>query len=336
MTDTGLTLARRFYHAELAPRLADVPHAAALLGRGSEVLGFDDAISRDHDFGARVQIFLPEDVTTDSEGLPAEFEGHLTQVRTTTAAGYFTALLGVDPAAGMTMADWLLSPTQVLATLTAGEVFADPHNLLTSRRAALTWYPDDIWRYALAAGWLRVSQEEPFVGRAGGTGDELGSAVIAARLVRELIRLAFLIERRWAPYAKWLGRAFRELHLAASLTPALEAALAATGWRLREAALGRAASILAEATNQLRLAEPQDPTTRPFYTRDIQVLSSERFTEALAIAVTDPPLRALIDDASRRADGVLTVRGTIDQVVDSVDVLDNPARCRASAPALGL
>jgi hypothetical protein len=42
-----------------------------------------------------------------------------------------------------------------------------------------TWYPDGIWRYVLAAGWLRVRQEAAFVGRAGGAGGELGSAIVA-------------------------------------------------------------------------------------------------------------------------------------------------------------
>src|SRR5919107_1225924 len=56
----GVALCRRFYEAVVAPRLAGVRHGAALLGEGSEVLGYDDPVSRDHDFDARVQIFLPE------------------------------------------------------------------------------------------------------------------------------------------------------------------------------------------------------------------------------------------------------------------------------------
>jgi hypothetical protein len=102
------------------------------------------------------------------------------------------------------------------AALTAGAVFHDPAGVLARRRATLRWYPDDVWRYVLAAGWQRIGQEEAFVGRAGAAGDGLGSAVLASRLVRDLIRLAFLIERRWAPYGKWLGRAFGELPAAAA------------------------------------------------------------------------------------------------------------------------
>ena len=45
----GAELSRRLYdevvHPVLSARFPDLPHTAALLGRGSEVLGFDDARS---------------------------------------------------------------------------------------------------------------------------------------------------------------------------------------------------------------------------------------------------------------------------------------------------
>jgi hypothetical protein len=45
----GLELSEGFYREAVAPLLpADLPHSAALLGSGSEVLGFDDEMSRDH------------------------------------------------------------------------------------------------------------------------------------------------------------------------------------------------------------------------------------------------------------------------------------------------
>ena len=55
----------------------------------------------------------------------------------------------------------------------------------------LNYYPRDVWLYMLAAQWKRISQEEAFVGRAGDTGDELGSQVVAARMVREIIKRRF-------------------------------------------------------------------------------------------------------------------------------------------------
>lgn len=175
----GQALARRFYERVILPRVAPVldplPHAAALLGDDSEVLGFDDAVSTDHDFGPRLQLFLPPDVDPAPvlaalEDLPERFDGFPTayrlrnvsggqiqhQIEVTTAAAFFTRYLTVDPAAGMNLADWLLTPTQTLATLTSGPIFADPAGLVKTRQAALAWYPDDIWRYVLAAGWLPI------------------------------------------------------------------------------------------------------------------------------------------------------------------------------------
>lgn len=328
---SGIELARRFYTDHVAPLMAGTPHAAALLGEGSEVLGYDDAVSTDHDFGVRVQLLL--EPGTDPPSLAAATAHG--RVEVTTAAELFAHRLGVDPAGGMSLRDWLVTPTQVLATLTGGAVFHDPLGWLARRRAALAWYPDDVWRYVLAAGWLRIGQEEAFVGRAGGRGDDLGSRVVAARLVRELIRLAFLVERRWAPYSKWFGRAFADLTLAAEVGPLLTAALAAEGWREWEAAICEAGSRLAAATNALGLAEPVDPSSRQFYERDIRVLGADRLTVALVAAITDPTVRSFVESLGDRQ-GIGHLPGAIDQAVDCTDVLCHPHRCRAAAPSLGL
>ncbi|MGW4948490.1 DUF4037 domain-containing protein [Actinoplanes sp. NPDC004185] len=255
----------------------------------------------------------------------------------TTAAAFFARRLGVDPAGGLDVAAWLLTPTQTLATLTAGAVFHDPDGELTRRREALRWYPADVWRYALAAGWLRVAQEEAFVGRAGAVGDDLGSRLVAARLVRELVRLAFLIERRWAPYPKWLGSCFTRLDLAATAGPAPASATAAADWRDREAALVTAAGVLATATNDLGLAAPVDPAPRRYYTRDIRVLFADRLTVALTAAISEPQVRGLVDRLGGRRGGPIgTLPGTIDQVTDSTEILGDPVRCRRAGPLLGL
>jgi Domain of unknown function (DUF4037) len=353
---SGLILASRFYHLVVGPRLGDQPHAACLLGDGSEVLGYDDEVSTDHDFGPRLQLFMLEQADAAAVhalliDLPEEFDGFRVvfidgdrcgglphhQVEVTTAEAFFTSRLGVDPANGMSVIDWLLTPTQILASLTSGAVFHDPDGTLARRRAVLRWYPDDIWRYALAAGWLRLDQEEAYVGRAGGSGDDLGSRIVAARLVRELVRLAYLIERRWAPYSKWLGRAFGELPLAGRLGPHLIAALVATRWQEREAALCAAMTILGEATNDLGLSEPVDPAPHRFHGRDIWVVAAERFTTSLTEAIADLELRALIARLGfRRETMVGRLPGTIDQAVDSTDILSHPHRCRSAAATLGL
>ena len=349
----GIGLARRFYQQWVLPLLGDQPHGAALLGTGSEVLGFDDDISTDHGFGPRVLLFVPgEDVAAATarrlddldgifEGLPVRYphsdgDAPRRQVQVHTVASYFTHWLGVDPAAGITVGDWIVLPTQILASMTAGAVFRDLDGALGRRREALAWYPDDVWRYALAVGWLRIGQEEAFVGRTGGRGDDLGSRVLAARLARDMMKLAFLVERRYAPYPKWFGHAFAQLRIATDLKPHLDRALAADAWRDREAALGDAGRILGEATNRLGLAAEVDPAPRQFHNRDISVPGGQRYTLALCREINDPELCAILERLGyRHGTEVPSLPGTIDQAVDSTDVLAATDRCRAAGPMLG-
>lgn len=149
-------------------------------------------------------------------------------------------------------------------------------------------------------------------------GDELGSAIVTARLVRGLMLLCLLMDRRYPPYGKWLGSAFARTPQAPALTPVLTAALAATDWRTREHHLTRAYEIVAATHNQLGLTDPVDPATRLYHTRPFQVLHAERFTTALTARITDPTIRTL------------PTIGNVDQFIDSTDVLSHPERTRAA------
>ncbi|HEX8766959.1 MAG TPA: DUF4037 domain-containing protein [Jatrophihabitans sp.] len=353
----GLDLSRRFYSDAVLPilqrTLPGIPFSAARLGSGSEVLGFDTERSTDHEWGPRLQIFLrDQDLKARgesawqalSEQLPKSFAGwpthffapdggpigHMAEtdgpvnhrIAITSIAGWFGSELGFDPLAGIGTLDWLAAPTQRLAENTGGAVFSDGLGELAEARRRIQWYPDDLWRYALACQWQRISQEEAFVGRAGEVGDDLGSAVVAARLVRDLIRLGFLLERRWAPYSKWLGSSFGTLPIAAVLAQPLGSVLGATSWPDRQAGLCAAYRIVGEAQNELALAEPVDPSVRPYYDRPFLVLHAERFVDALHRSIADPAIRDL------------PLLGTIDQVVDSTDVLGSNARNRRIVEAM--
>ncbi|MFE0254573.1 DUF4037 domain-containing protein [Streptomyces sp. NPDC059010] len=353
----GLELSRRFYTDAVRPLLEEaapgVPHSAARMGSGSEVLGYDTPRSADHEWGPRLQVFLHRhDVPRHAarirhvlaEHLPKTFLGHPTnfalteedkeesdrdirvmratdgpvhhRVEVTGTFTWFTETLGFDPTQGITTADWLATPTQLLAEITGGAVFHDGLHTLTPLRRALRWYPHDVWLYVLAAQWQRVAQEEAFVGRCGEVGDELGSAVTAARLVRDLMRLCLLMDRRYPPYGKWLGSSFARTAAAPRLTPVLTAALAATDWHAREQHLVHAYEIVAHQHNQLRLTDRVDPATRAYHSRPFQVLRADRFTKALTARITDPVLKDL------------PPTGAVDQFADSTDVLTHPALCR--------
>lgn len=68
---------------------------------------------------------------------------------------------------------------------------------------------DDVWRYLLSVQSMRVAETEPFLGRCNELRDDLGEHLVAAYLVRDLIRLSLLIGRRYIPYSKCWARLFR-------------------------------------------------------------------------------------------------------------------------------
>jgi hypothetical protein len=338
----GLELVRSYWQEVVRPvidfKLPAERRAAALIGDGSDVLGFDTAQSTDHGWGPRLFVFA--DVTPDEarqlddlvdKSLPATFRGWPTrfpardgarvrhQVRIMGLRAFFERYLGWDATRPPVDADWLATPTQLLGALTAGAVFEDGPGTLTAARRRLVWYPDHVWLYLLGCQWRRVDQEEAFVGRAGQVGDELGSAVICARLVRDLVRLCFLLERRYTPYTKWMGTAFERLDCSPSLTPLLRQTLAAHSWQERARWLVAAAEEVAARFNRLGLIAPLDTTARPFFDRPFRVLGSGRFAEA---CLAGTPF------------GRLGPVGAVDQFVDSTDVLSNPLVLRRMTTGL--
>jgi hypothetical protein len=202
------------------------------------------------------------------------------------------------------------------ATPSPGAEVTSETGALAAVRTALAWYPDDVWRFQLASAWARVGQEEHLVGRAGSTGDEIGARLICARLVRDLMRLVFLYERRYAPYPKWFGRAFRECRAAAELAPHLEEALAAADWKTRDRALARAYRRVGMLHNESALTAPIDPEPQQFLGRPFSVLAIRGHADALLATIDAPWLGEVL----RRSP-----IGGVDFASDNTDVREDPA-----------
>jgi Domain of unknown function (DUF4037) len=311
-----------FYREVVRPLLGGAPHAAALLGWGSDVLGYDTQRSTDHGWGPRLLVFTDAPPGDLDARLPDTYAGWPVRfgwdgmparhwVTVTTLAGWAQDQLGVDATAGFGPLDWLVTPQQQLLGVVAGTVYADDTGALTALRARLAWYPDQVWRWLLACQWHRLAQEEAFVARTAEVGDELGSAVTAARQVRDLMRLALLLERRYAPYQKWLGTAFARLPHADDLPAQLVRAVSAPDPRVRQDALAAGYVRLAERHNRAGLTAPVPPTVGDYHSRPARVLMADRYADALRATVEDPLLCGL------------PLIGGIDQHVDSTDVLHN-------------
>jgi len=355
----GLELCELFYREAVGPllalRLPDLTYSAALIGPGSDVLGFDDAQSRDHDWGPRLMLFLTEadyctqrdaldhllrqELSAEIRGYPTRFGRHTDGtaammdddgdmiphggalqhgVQLLTIQRFFKSALKFDPLGDIRAVDWLTTPENHLLMLTAGRVFHDglgQGNVpggLAAIRAKLRYYPHDVWLYRLAAQWRRIAQEEAFMGRCGQVGDDLGSRLVAARLVHDLMRLCFLMERRYAPYVKWLGTAFVQLECAARLAPVLTQVLAAQTWPEREEPLTAAYELAAELHNGLRITPPLPIRVSLYYARPFRVSHADRFVEAIRATITDQEVLELPEHL-----------GSVDQFIDSTDALNH-------------
>ncbi|TDE90862.1 DUF4037 domain-containing protein [Occultella glacieicola] len=338
---SGIALAGAYYRDVVGPlvgtRWPGLPHAAARLGSGSDVLGLDDAMSRDHDWGLRLTLLVPAGSVADVDGfleaqlprtyagLPTRFPtswhpavGH--QVEVAEAHDFVESRTGLDTRTDLTVTDWLGVTGQAMLEVTAGAVFIDTAGTLTELRRRLAWYPDDLWRYLLAADWARLTQELPFVGRTGTRGDETGAAVITARLVDIAMHLGFLLDRSWPPYPKWRGTLFAALPHASTAAPALAAAVTAPGWRGREAALVEALQVLSARQRDLGLPTPT-PAIENFWDRPFRSLVSH--DGPLRASLTDPDVLALPPEV-----------GSLEQWVGNVAVLTDPTRRRRAAGAV--
>jgi hypothetical protein len=348
----GLTLARRFFEECVGPliqgRHPDLRYGAALIGPGSEVLGFDDAMSADHDWGPRLQIFLaagdfatsaPLLMETLDGGLPLNFDGwpvsfadmdrpsdadaaagalgsHRHGVEVFSVEGWMRLRLALQASASLDVDDWLALPEQALLESTAGDVFKDDVGDLAEMRRRLAYYPKDVWLYRLASGWRRIGEEQAFVGRAREAGDDLGSRIIAARLLRDVLRLVFLIERAYAPYSKWLGSAFRRLPAADRFAVSAGEVVSTSAWKDREAALAACCRLAAELQIERQVPGALSPVIGRYFDRPFIVINADELAEGLRAEIRDPRLR-------RRP-----LEGSVDQVSDNVAILADTSRAR--------
>jgi hypothetical protein len=332
---SGIALARAYWSDVVGPLLDRVapsqPRAVGRFGPGSDVLGLDDEMSRDHDWGLRLQVVVRPEARSDistalEEHLPDRYADLPTRIAFTGQPAPTLAVdvltmadlhsrLGFDPCADPTTSDWLSLTGQAVLEITAGEVFEDTAGELTALRQSLTWYPDDIWRYLVACDWKRVDQELPLMQRAGDRGDDLGSRVIAARLVDIVMHLGFLVSRRWAPYAKWRGTLFRTLPLTAEVQIELAEVLRADDWRSRAQHLR--AALEAMADEQRRAGLPAAfPPCMPFWDRPYVHVNPALTT-----------FQSSSESGSPRPD-LPPGLGSVEQRTDNVDLLMDTARRR--------
>ncbi len=245
----GLEIARAFYEAHVRPMLTEqFPDslsriAVGVAGDGSECLGYDDALSRDHDFDPGCCLFI----TAEDERafgfrlerayakLPRTFMG-LQRSRLAPAGGprrgvlvideFYTRYLGA-PHAPDTYGRWLSTPSHALLAACSGEVYTDPLGVFSSvREQLLRGYPEDIRKKKLAAHLALAAQAGQYnLARCLSRADSGAAQLCTFTFVQHVISAVFLLNNRYEPFYKWTFRALRTLPCLGSLADALQGLL---------------------------------------------------------------------------------------------------------------
>ena len=214
--------------------------AVGLAGSGSECLGFDDEVSRDHDFEPGFCIFLPgEDTVSRRDAfllekayakLPKEFMG-VKRERLAPVGGprhgviripdFFSKTVGSEDGE-LTFGMWFSLPEQALLEATSGRIFFDNFGLLTSIRERLEFFPRDVMLKKLAGRLLLMGQSGQYnYERCIKHGEPEAAQLAVFEFVDNAVSAAFLLSGKYRPYYKWAFRALREIPSFCDIIPVL-------------------------------------------------------------------------------------------------------------------
>jgi hypothetical protein len=239
----GLELVRTYFLGSALPALRrDYPElsgriAAGLVGNGSECFGYDDEISRDHDWGVDFFIWLPEEDAGRAPELAgwkrrlfrehppqlgrerSEYGAH---VGVMTCGAFYKSMIGFERGPE-TIGQWRAAPEENFAMAVNGEVFVDGAGEFTATREhLLRYYPEDLRRKKIAARCMALAQTGQYnLERCLKRGDLVTAYIVVARFIESAEAMVFLLNRIFRPYYKWAYRAMSELPVLGAVTGAL-------------------------------------------------------------------------------------------------------------------
>jgi hypothetical protein len=272
MPESILEVSREFFLSVVRPILEDqfpdetAQSAFGLFGLGSEAYQMDDALSRDHHWGVRIDALVPDTVppsrreamlATVRAQRPGSFRGHSLREGHVAGAGlslegfhaFLRRTIGLDHLPE-TDAEWLQVPEEEILHAINGEVWHDPSGRFTAvRRAFQAYYPEPV-RQRRIAHWCRYfsGMGSYALKRAILRDNEFYAATAFGKAIRWGVQLAFLLDRCYFPYDKWLMAYFARLpRLAAPLGPTVdEAVKLGTSWERKLKLLDRMSDVLDE------------------------------------------------------------------------------------------
>ncbi|MCM1187200.1 MAG: DUF4125 family protein [Lachnoclostridium sp.] len=239
----GLALCREYYEAYGRPMIEEkFPEyldkiAVGLVGEGSDCFGFDDAVSRDHDFGPDFCMWVTDE-TYEQIGealqqaydeLPQSFQG-VERTQSFQGAGrrgvlkissFYQRLLGTDRYEEI---DYARVEDASLAAAVNGEVFRDEEGIFTAfREKLLQGYPQPVHYLKLAESAAKFSQAGQYnYKRMCERGDALTAALMLGDCIREAMKLKHYIEGVYPPHDKWLHQSLQNLKGGRELAASLE------------------------------------------------------------------------------------------------------------------
>lgn len=245
---SGLELSKCYYETygkamlkEQFPEYADRV-AAGLVGHGSECLGFDDMWSKDHDFGPGFCLWLTEKdyekvgqkMQEAYEVLPKAFMGYPAR-NTSKRGGGRVGVLSIPEFYEEFTGNgaWSEMEDEKLAMAVNGEMFDDPLGEFSAIREQLqNGMPFAVWKRRLANAVALTAQAGQYnYGRCKKRNDIVAANLALDEFVREGMRTAYLLNRRYMPYYKWAWRGLENLERLSELKPLFEQVLSSEGER---------------------------------------------------------------------------------------------------------
>lgn len=227
---------RRFYEMYVAEliheRFSEYEDriAVGIAGEGSDCLGYDDAISRDHDFGTGVCLWLTdEDMARFGQALSEAYNELVDSAERSyltkrlrerrgvmTIHDFYSNILRIDcdtEGCRMTEDEWYRLDHSCLKTATNGEIFRDDLGTFTAfRKYLLNYYPDRVWRLRIAEQLHEyASSFQVNYARCMTRGDTVAAELCRAKGIQAAMELFFLLRREYPPYYKWTYRALSDL-----------------------------------------------------------------------------------------------------------------------------
>ncbi|AMD94707.1 DUF4037 domain-containing protein [Leptotrichia sp. oral taxon 847] len=231
----GLELSKKYFQKIYFPIIkSEFPDllkrmAAGLAGEGSECFGFDDEISRDHDFGPSCCIWLDNDdfkkygskLQKRLDELPKEFMG-FPIFEESEFGNNRRGVLNIDDwyykflnrsSCPQNLYDWRLIPEEFLATATNGEVFLDNLGKFSKIRNDLkNYFPDDIRLKKISARCMKMAQSGQYnYYRCMRRNEIIAARLAESEFISEAIHMIFLLNKTYKPFYKWMSKKMKEL-----------------------------------------------------------------------------------------------------------------------------